>query len=223
MSDFEQVENPAAAVKVEEGAADPVADFLAREQDQLAELDDNFGAVNLGSNDNVLPADDQFGSDHIYGNVTAAEYDGMPTVEGAGSVAQESDVSDQYSALKSVDRMRQEPEKIRLWREEQAERLAKKDAESEKKKAEWREAARQELEDWYRHRDEQVDKSKKLNRDSEDAFVTERDEKKPGGEWERICRLCDFNPKSSTRASKDVSRMRSILLQLKQTPIVGRQ
>ena len=26
-----------------EATSDPVADFLAREQDQLAELDDNFG------------------------------------------------------------------------------------------------------------------------------------------------------------------------------------
>jgi len=48
--------------------------------------------------------------------------------------------------------------------------------------------------------------------------VQERDEKKPGGEWERVCRQCDFNPKGS-RNTKDVSRMRSILLQLKQTPI----
>lgn len=58
-------------------------------------------------------------------------------------------------------------------------------------------------------------------RDSEDAFVSERDEKKPGGEWERICRLCDFNPKSSRANAKDVSRMRSILLQLKTTPVAS--
>ena len=55
-------------------------------------------------------------------------------------------------------------------------------------------------------------------REAEDAFVQERDEKKPGGEWERICRLCDFNPKTA-RNTKDISRMRSILLQLKQSPV----
>jgi len=54
-------------------------------------------------------------------------------------------------------------------------------------------------------------------RENEDAFVQQRDERKPGGEWERVCRLCDFNPKSS-RNSKDITRMRSILLQLKQAP-----
>ena len=40
-----------------------------------------------------------------------------------------------------------------------------------------------------------------------------------GQEWERIAKLCDFNPKAS-RNSKDVSRMRSIILQLKQSPPV---
>ena len=54
-------------------------------------------------------------------------------------------------------------------------------------------------------------------RENEDAFVQQRDERKPGGEWERVCRLCDFNPKSS-RNCKDITRMRSILLQLKQAP-----
>lgn len=54
-------------------------------------------------------------------------------------------------------------------------------------------------------------------RNAEKQFVAESDEIEPGTEWERIARLCDFNPKSS-KTSKDVSRMRSIILQLKQTP-----
>ena len=37
----------------------------------------------------------------------------------------------------------------------------------------------------------------------------------PGTEWERIAKLCDFNPKSA-KNTKDVSRMRSVILQLKQ-------
>lgn len=58
-----------------------------------------------------------------------------------------------------------------------------------------------------------------IYREAEAAFVLERDESTPGHEWEKICRLCEFNPKHS-RNTKDVSRMRSILLQLKQTPLV---
>jgi hypothetical protein len=54
-------------------------------------------------------------------------------------------------------------------------------------------------------------------RNAEKQYVAESDEIEPGTEWERIAKLCDFNPKSS-KTSKDVSRMRSIILQLKQTP-----
>lgn len=38
------------------------------------------------------------------------------------------------------------------------------DAESEAKKNEWREIAKKELEDWYKHREEQLEKTFKLNR-----------------------------------------------------------
>lgn len=55
-------------------------------------------------------------------------------------------------------------------------------------------------------------------RNAEKQFVAETDEIEPGTEWERIAKLCDFNPKSN-KGSKDVSRMRSIILQLKQTPL----
>jgi len=40
-----------------------------------------------------------------------------------------------------------------------------------------------------------------------------------GQEWERMAKLCDFNPKAN-KNNRDVSRMRSILLQLKQQPLV---
>ena len=55
-------------------------------------------------------------------------------------------------------------------------------------------------------------------RADEEAFVSDRDELPGGHDWERVCRMCDFNPKG-TKNTKDVSRMRSIFLQLKQTPL----
>lgn len=57
-----------------------------------------------------------------------------------------------------------------------------------------------------------------LFRNAEKEQVAEDAEIVPGTEWERIAKLCDFNPKAS-KASKDVSRMRSIILQLKQNPL----
>ena len=38
------------------------------------------------------------------------------------------------------------------------------DGESEKKMEEWRAAAKKELEDWYKHCDDQLEKRKKVNR-----------------------------------------------------------
>jgi len=95
--------------------------------------------------------------------------------------------------------------------------LEKKDIEEDRKKQELRSQALHELEEWYKQQDDSVKKSKKGNRDAEGEFVKQRDSVKPGEEWERVARLCDFNPKSA-KGTKDVSRLRSIILQLKQTP-----
>lgn len=57
-------------------------------------------------------------------------------------------------------------------------------------------------------------------RNAEKECVADTEEIEPGTEWERIAKLCDFT--QSTKASKslkDNSRMRSIILQLKQTPV----
>jgi len=115
------------------------------------------------------------------------------------------------------EQTREEPEKIRRWREEQAARLEKKDMEEEIKKEELREQAKIELEEWYRHHEEQMSKTRSANRSAEKQYVADSQTVPQGEEWERIAKLCDFNPKSS-KGSKDVSRMRSIILQLKQTP-----
>ena len=58
-----------------------------------------------------------------------------------------------------------------------------------------------------------------LTRQAEKALIEERDEDGEGRDWERVGRLCDFNPKNN-KSTKDTGRMRSILLQLKQTPLV---
>ncbi|XP_029107775.1 clathrin light chain A-like isoform X1 [Scleropages formosus] len=61
----------------------------------------------------------------------------------------------------------------------------------------------------------------RLDQAAEEAVAADGggDESDPGTEWQRVARLCDFSPKSSKQA-KDVSRMRSVLISLKQTPLV---
>ncbi|KAB0365057.1 hypothetical protein FD754_009213, partial [Muntiacus muntjak] len=121
--------------------------------------------------------------------------------------------------ISQMDRLQSEPESIGKWREGQTERLEALDANSRKQKAEWKEKAIKELDEWYARQDEQLQKTKANNRAAEEAFVNDIEESSPGTEWERVARLCDFNPKSSKQA-KDVSRMRSVLISLKQAPLV---
>ncbi len=59
---------------------------------------------------------------------------------------------------------REEPEKIRKWREEQSRLLEQKDAEESKRKEELKQTAKHELEEWYTRYSEQLEKSKLNNR-----------------------------------------------------------
>ncbi|XP_075234845.1 clathrin light chain isoform X6 [Lycorma delicatula] len=190
---------------------DPAAEFLAREQDQLAGLEDELKpAVTPVVNENGVPEEQEFNTDTL--------------VEAAQSV-QSKPAEDKPKLAPSpspIKQVREEPEKIKKWREEQKMSLEEKDKNEEKKKEEWRNAAKKELDEWYRHHEELIAKTKAANRNAEKQFVAEAGAIEPGTEWERIAKLCDFNPKS-TRTSKDVSRMRSIILQLKQNPPTAKQ
>jgi len=160
-------------------------------------------------------------------DIIADAYDGfadgfgeVPAATVNGDMFQESNgPTDSYAAIAQVDQLRQEPESLRKWREEQKTRLEELDNASKAAEAEWKEKARKELEDWHLHQNEQMEKNKANNRASEEAFLAECDGDSPGSEWERVARLCDFNPKTN-KTAKDVSRMRSVLISLKQTPLV---
>lgn len=195
---------------------DPAAAFLAQQESEIAGIEndgdgDSFGA--LEGADGQQPVQPQ-----------PANYDldsfGEQPATLNGDMFQESNgPTDNYAAIAQVDIQRQEPESLRKWREEQKERLEALDSASKAAEAEWREKAKKELEDWHVHQSEQMEKNKANNRASEEAFLAETDNDSPGSEWERVARLCDFNPKTNKQA-KDVSRMRSVLISLKQTPLV---
>ncbi|XP_014774092.1 clathrin light chain B isoform X2 [Octopus bimaculoides] len=232
MADFENFES-AGDGNVEE---DPAADFLAREQTELAGLeDDNFPVADAsqptaGLEDDNPPVEDVTLPTTADGFNTFEESNATVNGLSDADVPQTNGPTDGsgYAAIAQVDKHHREPEKIKLWREEQKKRLEHKDAEEENKKEIWREAAKKELEDWLKNQAEQLIKTKENNRHAEalekkkaqeEASMKDREESIAGQEWEKICRLCDFNPKHS-KNTKDVSRMRSILLQLKQTPLV---
>merc|ERR1711988_671443 len=88
-------------------------------------------------------------------------------------------------------RPKEEPETIRQWREEQAKRF-----------------------------EENLNKTKESNREDEKEFVF--NDISPGTEWERVTKLCDFSGKNANKNStKDMSRMKSILINLKAQEMNG--
>ncbi|NXG17513.1 CLCA protein, partial [Grallaria varia] len=188
---------------------DPAAAFLAQQETEMAgiENDEGYGILENGEVPEALQGAGGLSEDAVDGVVN-------------GDVCQETNgPTNCYAAISQVDRLQSEPESIRKWREEQKERLEQLDANSRKQEAEWKEKAIKELEEWYARQDEKLEKTKASNRAAEEAFVNDAEDVFPGTEWERVAQLCDFNPKSSKQA-KDVSRMRSVLISLKQAPLV---
>ncbi|KAM4732632.1 clathrin light chain B isoform 4-T4 [Anableps anableps] len=188
---------------------DPAAAFLAQQESEIAGIENDgegFGALE--------------GADDMQPSQTANyDFEEEPATVNGDLFQESNGPTDSYAAIAQVDIQRQEPESLRKWREEQKARLEALDSASKAAEAEWREKAKKELEDWHVHQNEQMEKNKANNRASEEAFLAESDNDSPGSEWERVARLCDFNPKTSKQA-KDVSRMRSVLISLKQTPLV---
>merc|ERR1712127_40582 len=176
---------------------DPAADFLAREHDQLAGLEAE-----------ILP-----------------EVESHPVQQGFGESLETNQAEPEpvHQVTPNYSLPREEPEKILKRREDQKLRLEQKDEEEERKKQEMKEQASKELEEWYSQHKETIEKTRMSNRESamnaEKELACQSAEVESGQEWERIAKLCDFNPKAS-RNNKDVSRMRSIILQLKQSPPV---
>ncbi|KAF0294964.1 Clathrin light chain [Amphibalanus amphitrite] len=212
-----------------DSSTDPAAEFLAREQDQLAGIGDD---IITGTEPAAAPADEETldagaSPDNQGFEILGTEGRGdagfdpisAPLDAGpAGDVQPQAPAPAAAPSPTPVPRI--EPEKIRRWREEQKARLEEKDEEEERKKAEWREAAKKELEDWYKQHEESVSKTRAANRAAEKELVSgEAKSTERAADWEQIAKLCEFNPKVS-RNTKDTSRMRSLILQLKQNPPV---
>lgn len=113
----------------------------------------------------------------------------------------------------------QEPEKIRMWRENNQRQLEEKDKQEAEARESLRASAQKEMDDWVKKYNEQLQKTKSINRTSDEDLkhsdtngVTESK-----NVWEQISNLCDFSSKGP-KSVKDASRIRQIFLQMKTSP-----
>jgi hypothetical protein len=112
--------------------------------------------------------------------------------------------------------MYKEPEEIQEWKRRQQSRIEEKDAASAQKRAQVLEEGQKALEKFYEEYNYQKTKNMTLNKEREEASRRDREilPSSASTSWKRVCRYLDLNQKSN-RSTKDLSRMKSLLLQLK--------
>merc|ERR1712183_37833 len=126
----------------------------------------------------------------------------------------EGEATELSSGMSKLYVAKEEPEFMKKWKVE------KKDQEETAAMEELKVKAKQELEDWYKRYETQLEKTKNSNREEETKYEgNEMNHIEPGSEWERVAKHCDFSAKAPGH-TKDVSRLRSIMLQLKQNQTV---
>ncbi|XP_048455252.1 clathrin light chain B isoform X3 [Rhincodon typus] len=187
---------------------DPAAAFLEQHYNEIDGIEREQEAVEIPGTEAVQMQESQgSATGEVIGEVDAVN----------GDSCQENG-ADAYSAISQADKLPQEPDSIRKWREEQIKHLAELDANSREAELEWREKAKKDLEDWYIQQAEHLEEMKTNNRSAEDPDMSEGQEGVVSSEWEHVLHLCDLNAKTS-KVSKDVSRMRSVLMSLSQVPL----
>merc|ERR1740123_2868058 len=110
---------------------------------------------------------------------------------------------------------------LREWESKHEQELEEMARKENADKAESRQAASEQLNQWYEERQANTAKRLQTNRADEATSETARAEAmQPGANpWERVVDLIDTNARSADE-SRDTSRMRSLLIQLKSSPVV---
>lgn len=198
---------------------DPVTEFLAREQTVLADLGEDFVSqtppLNVTENGAISGENNLFNGnagcltnggaylDDLELLNSNCNSNGALDMEGLQQTGiNRVQTSPTLSTSRSQSRLpEEEPENIRLWREQQKELLEKKDLNEEKKKEELRQQAKKELEQFYALRKAQLEQRKKSNRERQAAYeaVAKLEEKESNAVmWERVARMIEGSVGSGT-------------------------
>merc|ERR1719276_16337 len=134
--------------------------------------------------------------------------------------------SDPFSAMpppSSVAPIIPEMTILREWENKHEQELEEEARKEAREKEEKRKAAELELQQWQTERKENITKRIAQNREDVNAREQARiDALKPGANpWECVADLIDLKAATTTDETRtDTSRMRSLLIQLKSTPVI---
>lgn len=122
----------------------------------------------------------------------------------------------------TYDALDEETDALRMWRDQQADDIARREAQAERHRAEAISKAEQEIDEFYTKYNAQKEKNIKKNKESEAQFLQQKQsELAEGTTWTRITKLLDLqNSQSKTIAkggpgSSDLSRMKELYLRLR--------
>ncbi|KAI8067815.1 clathrin light chain [Gongronella butleri] len=190
-------------------SSDPTADFLARERAALGQDADLF-AFDAPETTGVpaIQADEP-------SQALAVTSNGDHGFDASFPKAEELETSQAFTRAMLPD---EEPEVVRQWREKQREQIDKRDEDEEEKKQAAIIKAREEIDRFYEEYNEKKQKAIEQNRAREEAYQQEREQVSSSANvWERVVREFDVNSNNAKQQSRDVSRMKQIMLDLRKS------
>ncbi|KAK9365699.1 clathrin light chain [Lipomyces kononenkoae] len=189
---------------VDFGVPDNEEDFIARERAVLGDAD----ATALAGEVDLLNGE----SDHVSIDATGNHLNNY-------SIQHPESFDTPAVPAESQEEVEIEPEAIKEWRERRELAIQRRDQQSEARKRETREAAKQAIDDFYENYNDKKDKAIAQTRAEEQEFVESRESSVAGGTtWERIVKLLDISEKHARTSAVDKSRFRELLLSLKDDP-----
>jgi len=192
--------------------SEEVLDFLAREQDALADLNLSFREDEISSNPSELPQGqlNSQSNESSLNNVSS-----NPDLDLLNSNTNHAllngDIHKSSSVPNNINGRNEEPEKMKKWREDQRKRIEEKDKAEEAKEEELRKLAKKQLQEWNSERKERLEQLKKNNREREVKHdggdsTTDLDSK---NSWTNIAKMIEsYKVKSSVQ--KD--RMKAMIM-----------
>jgi hypothetical protein len=196
-------------------------DFLAREAQMAQQL-----GVDINEQNNARPLGGPVDMGDFLGSSPGNNSGFLETQQQPSSNNVNGNISsNKQNTFSSVDEP--ESEKLKKWKTDQVQLLAKKDAEAAERQKEQIERAKKEIQKFYEEYKEK--KQKQIAKNREDQKLNEATVSSAKNVWERVCAAVDFGvqkPKTVVKSKtadasvdkedkRDTSRMKSLLLTLK--------
>jgi len=213
---------------------DAGADFLAQQQNEVNELENQFmnndGSANLFDTETLqvtedmgdmnIKADSDIGIDDNGINMDAAQNNPFGDNLTFDAVQNEEPVTSSpiIESINNKYDIKIEAESITEWRKQFQARIDEADEKEAKQIAELEKQAQKDLDDWLKQRKEALEQQRQTNIINEQSFIDEREERSREGndeiDWIKVSDLCDFNAKNNKK-SKDTTRMKTLFLSMK--------